>query len=147
MRFTQSIHAVLIQKFATFHGRASRSEYWWFQAFYWPSILIYFIIFSPILLSRELAAEIDWGMFGELITSLSIIWAGLLIGMFIPLTALQVRRFHDCNLSAWWFVAAFLIGYIPYLGFLSIGAVLVISALKGTDGSNKYGTETAQIRQ
>ena len=34
MSFTESVKTVLFQKYATFKGRASRSEYWWFTLFY-----------------------------------------------------------------------------------------------------------------
>ncbi|MGO7201602.1 DUF805 domain-containing protein, partial [Rhizobium ruizarguesonis] len=34
MGFTEAVRTVLTQKYATFSGRASRSEYWWFVLFY-----------------------------------------------------------------------------------------------------------------
>ena len=34
--------ATCLKKFATFYGRASRSEYWWFQFFY--ALVSFFVV-------------------------------------------------------------------------------------------------------
>ena len=73
MSFTESVKTVLFQKYATFKGRASRSEYWWFTLFYALLGLI-------SLISEILNAVIS-----------------LLI--FIPTIAVMVRRIHDTNNS------------------------------------------------
>ncbi|WP_152971180.1 DUF805 domain-containing protein, partial [Rhizobium ecuadorense] len=39
MGFTEAVRTVLKQKYATFSGRASRSEYWWFMLFYGLALL------------------------------------------------------------------------------------------------------------
>ena len=41
MGFHESVRTVLWKKYATFSGRASRSEYWWFQLLYWALLAAY----------------------------------------------------------------------------------------------------------
>lgn len=71
MGFPEAIKAVF-SKYATFSGRARRSEYWWF-------VLLNFIV--------------------GCIPYVNLIW-GLVI--FIPSLALCVRRLHDTGRSGWW---------------------------------------------
>lgn len=54
--------------------------------------------------------------------------------ILVPSIAVQVRRFHDQNLSGW-FV---LLGLIPYLGAL---VILVFMLLPGTKGPNRFGPD------
>jgi uncharacterized membrane protein YhaH (DUF805 family) len=114
MGFTEAVRTVLTKKYATFSGRASRSEYWWFQLFYWIALVVVGI------LTVALAAVFDANA-----TSLFIfIPIGLLVlAMLLPVIALQVRRFHDRDMSGWWYLGA------------------VISCLKGTDGPNRFGPD------
>ncbi|HHV67159.1 DUF805 domain-containing protein [Brucella intermedia] len=140
MKFSESIKNVVLRNFATFAGRASRSEYWWFQLTYYSLVLLYALVFTPFSVFIESA---QWGALHGLILSLIAFCTLAMMATIIPLVALQVRRFHDCNLSGWWLVALFMAGNIPYVGYLCLGAVLVISCLKGTDGLNKFGTEPA----
>ena len=48
--------ATCLKKFATFNGRASRSEYWWFQFFY---ALVAF--FAVIIDSMFVDNSVSWG--------------------------------------------------------------------------------------
>ena len=76
MNFGQAISSCL-SKYATFTGRASRPEFWWFFLF-------------QILIS--LAAS----MLGETINGL----VGL--GLLLPALAVGTRRLHDIGKSGWW---------------------------------------------
>ena len=71
MTFSDSIKTCF-SKYATFEGRAKRSEYWWF----W--LLTFAVGYIPV---------IGW------IASLSAI---------IPIIAAGVRRLHDTNHCGWW---------------------------------------------
>ena len=76
MNFGQAI-AVCLSKYATFSGRASRPEFWWFFLF-------------QILIS--LAAS----MLGDVV-------AGLVsLGLLLPALAVGTRRLHDIGKSGWW---------------------------------------------
>lgn len=77
MNFGQAISACL-GKYATFAGRASRSEFWWFFLF-------------QVLVSIAVAA-----LLGEKASSL----AGL--ALLLPSLAVATRRLHDIGKSGWW---------------------------------------------
>ena len=79
--------ATCLKKFATFNGRASRSEYWWFQFFY---ALVAF--FAVIIDSMFVDNSVSWGPL-EIVST---------IILFLPATAVLARRLHDVNRSGWW---------------------------------------------
>lgn len=76
MDFLQAIKSCLGQ-YATFSGRASRSEFWWFFLF-------------------QVLALIVTSMLGD--TAYSI--AALLL--LLPALAVGTRRLHDIGRSGWW---------------------------------------------
>jgi len=76
MNFGQAI-SVCLSKYATFTGRASRPEFWWFVLF-------------QILIS--LAAS----MLGDVISGL------VALGLLLPGLAVGARRLHDIGKSGWW---------------------------------------------
>ena len=113
----------VLKKYATFSGRATRSEYWYF-------VLIYSIIYT-ILMGIDLAVGtfskqlMENGSFlGFLSTAYSLI-------LFLPSLAVTVRRLHDINKSAWWVLLIF----VPIIGFI----VLVIYLCTNSKEDNKYG--------
>jgi uncharacterized membrane protein YhaH (DUF805 family) len=63
------------------------------------------------------------------------------LAMLLPLISLQVRRFHDRNISGWWYLALFALSFIPYAMFLTAPVTIVISLLPGTKGPNKFGSD------
>ena len=116
MKFTESVKTVY-SKYATFSGRATRSEYWWFVLFLYATIL------CAVLLG--VATGID-----EPILAL----IGLFVVLsFIPIVALRVRRLHDIGKSGWWIF----LGLVPYIGEF----ILFIFSVMGSDGENEYGPD------
>jgi uncharacterized membrane protein YhaH (DUF805 family) len=83
----------VFSKYATFSGRAPRSEYWYWTLFYWVGL---FVILE--------------------FTKLYPIWE---LGLFIPNLAVGVRRMHDSNHSGWWIICP--IANIVLLFFPSTG--------------------------
>lgn len=132
MGFTEAVRTVLTKKYATFSGRASRSEYWWFQLFYWIALIVVGILTVALTAVFD-ANEISLFIF---------IPIGLLVlAMLLPVIALQVRRFHDRDMSGWWYLGAVIVSNVPFVGILVWIAVFVISCLKGTDGPNRFGPD------
>ena len=83
MNFKEAVTTCLREKFATFSGRASRSEFWFFYLF----ILIgYAISFIFITISLNF---------------FFIVFGILVLGVVIPSFAVAVRRLHDVNKSGW----------------------------------------------
>jgi uncharacterized membrane protein YhaH (DUF805 family) len=105
--------------YATFGGRAPRSEYWWF-------ILFYMIV--------EIVAQIIDRIIGAPILSLL---AGL--GLLLPNISVAVRRLHDTDRSGWWC-------FIPLVPV--VGAILLIVwyCTPGTPGTNRFGTNPLAVR-
>lgn len=145
MGFTESIRTCLREKFITFSGRASRSEYWYF-------VLFYFLVFVGSMLAMFMVGSLDAFMDGDVssmfsgfsaIIPIALVLFGL--GIIIPGIAVLVRRFHDVGLSGWWYLASILVSVIPVIGEAAGGiasiAVFVITLLKGTTGANKYGPD------
>ncbi|AVO40621.1 DUF805 domain-containing protein [Simplicispira suum] len=76
MNFMQAIQSCLTQ-YATFTGRAPRSEFWWFFLF---QILV--VIVSSLL--------------GEMVYSVVVLL------LLLPALAVGTRRLHDVGRSGWW---------------------------------------------
>ena len=111
MNFTESLNTCL-KKYFVFQGRASRSEYWWFQLIVSPS---YFI---STILENEIAY----------------FFLGITLFTLIPAISAGVRRLHDTNKSGFFL----LISFIPFIG----GLVLLFFLIpEGTKGKNKFGPD------
>ena len=111
MTFSESV-SVCIKKYFVFEGRASRSEYWWFQLIVSPSYLISTIIENEI------------GYF----------FLGITLFTLIPAISAGVRRLHDTNRSGFFL----LISFIPFIG----GLVLLFFLIpEGTKGKNRFGPD------
>ena len=111
MTFNESVSTCL-KKYFVFEGRASRSEYWWFQLIVTPS---YFI--STIL-------ENEIGYF----------FLGITLFTLIPAISAGVRRLHDTNRSGFFL----LLSFIPFIGGL---VLLFFLVPEGTKGKNRFGSD------
>jgi len=141
-----SVKTVLFKKYATFSGRASRSEFWWFTLFYYLFLIFDLILFFIILAVLDQAGLVDKP--SDPVSLLMITLAGIVwLGLLIPAFAVTARRLHDRGYSGWWilgyYVGSSLIGVIPILGaFLAlcawIGAVVILSQV-GDAGTNRFG--------
>jgi uncharacterized membrane protein YhaH (DUF805 family) len=110
MNFVESIQTCY-KKFFDFSGRASKSEYWWFQLY---NAIIYVLSFV---------------FQGDLVLLLSI----LIIVNLIPVYAVGVRRIHDSNKSGW----LVLISLIPLIGLY----IFVLLLQDGSKGKNRFGAK------
>lgn len=120
MNMIEAVKAVF-SKYATFEGRARRSEYWWF--------VLFNLIVSIIL--TILAPGHGGGMGGGL---LSMVWS---LATLLPSLAVGARRLHDIDRSGWWL----LIGFIPLIGLI---VLIVFFAKSGTPGPNRFGANPLQ---
>lgn len=102
----------------TFTGRSSRSEFWW-------TLIVYV---GVLFIGSSLTIR------GSI---LSIVGVVIIAAAFAFFICLMARRFHDRNLSAWFL----LILFIPTFGYL---IALIICALPGSRGANKYGPDPLQ---
>jgi uncharacterized membrane protein YhaH (DUF805 family) len=105
------------RNYATFGGRASRSEYW------------YWVLFSVIV--AIVTAAIDYLAFpniefGPINTIAS-------LALLLPDVAVTGRRLHDIDRTAWWIlIVATVIGVV---------LLLIWNCMKGTSGPNRFGPD------
>lgn len=102
-----------------FAGRISRRQYWGFVVLIAPAWLI------AAILDSNHGYEFPSGP----------ILACVILLLLWPSLAVQAKRWHDRDMSAWWI----LITCIPLIGPLI--ALIVNGCLRGTDGKNKYGPD------
>lgn len=133
MSFTDAIRTCL-QKYATFDGRATRSEFWWFYLF---TVLVGFIGYIPMIIFGILgSADNAIGtLFGLLTVLWVIVWIVVIIALYIPFLAVGCRRLHDRGQSGW----LQLLLLVPCGGIV----LIVFWALEGTPGDNAYGPKPA----
>jgi len=116
----QAVSSVF-SKYATFSGRARRSEYWWF------------VVFSIVVLG--IAAGIDsaagLGFEGQVV---GWVYAVVALVLVIPSIAVTFRRLHDTGRSGWWWLLSLLCG---------IGGIilLIFCLIPGNPGTNEYGPD------
>lgn len=77
-----------------------------------------------------------WGM--ALVVFVGVLFV---LGTILPLFAVSVRRFHDINLTGWWFLALVVVGFVPPIGWLASVTTLVVSIWRGTSGTNNFGAD------
>jgi uncharacterized membrane protein YhaH (DUF805 family) len=109
-----------LARYASFGGRARRSEYWYFTLVHLLVILLAMVVSYLAMLANPALAIILYSIvfYGTLSTHL----------------ALSVRRLHDVNRSGWWY----LLGIVPLLGAL---VLLVWFCTDGTRGPNRFGAD------
>jgi len=113
MGFGEAIGACL-SKYATFSGRARRSEYW------------FFVLFQ--VLANIVANIVDHAIDANLLSIL------VDLVLILPSLAVAVRRLHDIDKSGWWL----LVGLIPLVGWVFI---IIWACTKGTLGPNRFGPD------
>ena len=111
MTFGESV-STCMKKYFVFEGRASRSEYWWFQLIVSPSYFISTVFENDI----------------------AYIFLGITLFTLIPAISAGVRRLHDTNRSGFFL----LISFIPFIG----GLILLFFLIpEGTKGKNRFGPD------
>ena len=118
MNFSEAVKTCWA-KYATFSGRASRSEFWFFILFCW--------------LLRDVAYFIDVYVLSDLNGMLNLT-ANLLI--FIPNISVTTRRLHDVDRSGWW--------QLLYITIVGIIPLLYWFIKKSDTGDNKHGSNPLQ---
>ncbi|MBP3224007.1 MAG: DUF805 domain-containing protein [Campylobacter sp.] len=146
MSFGEAISVCLKQKYATFSGRASRSEYWWFYLF---TVLVSIV---TSVIDNILGTNILIGTYPKGNPKLlGIISAIVSLILFIPTLAATFRRLHDRNKTGWFAggaMIALILGIalksalILLVGGLGLFVfVLVMLILPGDNGTNDYGAD------
>ncbi|MFG1401925.1 DUF805 domain-containing protein [Xanthobacter sediminis] len=112
-----------LSKYAVFQGRASRSEFWWFELFLLLVALavpfIVALLFGGVMtehMSAEAMGETGhgWGMMWGVGGAAGAIPHLVNLALFLPALGVTVRRLHDVGRSGWWV----LLMAVPLIGFL-----------------------------
>jgi uncharacterized membrane protein YhaH (DUF805 family) len=134
-----------LKRYAEFTGRSRRMEYWMFA--------LLNAIVAGVLTFVVLGTGGAMGMFtpgpnGEPAAGLGALFGGMglilvlyVLAILVPSIAVTVRRLHDRDMSGWWYLGAIVGGMIPFVGFLVSIAFLVLMALPGTPGPNRFGPD------
>mgnify|MGYP003209945444 CR=1 FL=1 len=117
MTFAQAIKTCF-NRYATFTGRATRSEYWWWILFCFLSIIAICIIAAFIGVAT--AGSRGVGLFGFFFLLPFIIFC---IVILVPSWAVLFRRLHDAGHPGYWI----LLYLVPYV--ISLFAALVGSQI------------------
>ena len=111
---------VCLSKYATFSGRASRSEFWWFYAFV--------IVGAGVLLSVDSLIGWQFGaysweftlgrdVYNYQVTDLfGPLWLVFSLATFVPMLAVTARRLHDAGHSGLWILWGVLLTPVLLLG-------------------------------
>ena len=138
MSFMDSIKTCF-GKYATFKGRAARSEFWYFVLFLWLGIIVLSFVDSSIFGARDVVMmsgtdSFETGMSFNMSWQPQPITGIFMLATLLPNISVMVRRLHDTNRSGWWYWIAL----IPLIGLI---VLLVFFVSKGTDGDNDYGPD------
>jgi uncharacterized membrane protein YhaH (DUF805 family) len=117
MKFDQAIKR-LFSNYATFSGRARRSEFWFAQLF--------------LTLATVSATILDSVLFGVSMDSFGVLYSLFVLGTLIPALAVTWRRLHDMGKSG----GFFFIALIPLVGWILIIVWLVTDS---QPKANQYG--------
>lgn len=105
MSFKEAVNTCFA-KYIDFHGRARRSEFWWFSLF---CLLVTVALFCPIAvlsyLEESQGISMDAGLWalGYAISAiLALIGILFIFAILIPSLSVEVRRLHDIGRSGWW---------------------------------------------
>lgn len=114
----------VLSKYATFSGRASRPEFWWWVlAVFLLTALTQLI--DAFLMAPMLGFDVGSETAGQPLSML------VSIILFLPGLAVAARRLHDIGRSGWWLF----LYLIPIIGFL----VLLWFYTRPSDGPNQWG--------
>lgn len=126
-------------KYATFRGRATRSEFWWFHLF--------LVVASLILFAIDNVAGFTYGAstFTVNDTVYDAGGAGVLQSIFalvvlLPSLAVAARRFHDAGHSGLWIIWCYLLLFACLAGAV---IYVVFACQKSQPGDTKYGPHPA----
>lgn len=118
LSFSDAVRQVF-NKYATFKGRARRSEYWWFVLFYC------LVLIAAAVLDNLFDITFEYSFYGAIYCIAALV-------LFLPNLTVTVRRLHDINKSGW----NILWGIIPLIGSI----LLIVWCCQDSNlEANQYG--------
>ena len=138
-----------LKRYAEFSGRSRRMEYWMYAL----GIAILYVIMIGVVMVIAVTAAASasssdpsgvpntGGLIGMMMGMgiAAIFFVIILLGLFIPTLAVQVRRLHDSDRSGWWVM----LYWGPYL--LSILVSIAAIGAVGAGGADNVATGMGAI--
>ncbi|MGP0224731.1 MULTISPECIES: DUF805 domain-containing protein [unclassified Paenarthrobacter] len=124
------------KKYATFTGRASRSEYWWVALALGVIGFVLQLLTGLLGSAGATVSANGTATPGPGATVGLILLLVFYLAVLVPSIALLVRRLHDGNFSGW----LALLGLIPFVGGL---AILVFALLPSNPAGQRFDVPTA----
>lgn len=115
--FGEAVRRALTTNYCNFSGRASRSEFWWFQLF---SFIVGCILSTLLFATNQ---STFWTM----------VYYAIALYFVLPGFGLVFRRLHDTGRSGWWW----LLSLIPIVGEIIL---LVWFCQDSQPFENRYGS-------
>ena len=128
-------YLAVLKKYATFKGRAHRTEYWMF-------ILIHFAIFIGLVL-LDISLGIGAAVMPETSTDPNapapiILPTIYYLAVLVPALAVGSRRLHDTGRKAWWLLL-YVLPLIHPFGIIGPIVLIVFFCFNSQEGDNEYG--------
>lgn len=120
MTFGQAVSSCF-SKYATFGGRASVSEYW-----FW--VLFQLIVTVPFGILYSATGSMAFQIINSLIS----------LALLLPTLAVAVRRMHDIGKGGGWIF----IGLVPIIGWIWF---IVLACQSSQPGENRFGYNEEQM--
>lgn len=139
MGFGEAV-STAFRNYATFSGRARRSEFWFFYLFLAVThALLGILVAVALATSPTSTSTVDGKVVESISPSAFAIAMYVVIGLWslatiLPFLAIQVRRLHDIDRTGWWWW----IGLVCCVGPIIL---LVFYVTEGVRGPNRYGPD------
>ncbi len=121
----EAMRVCLLEKYACFNGRASRSEFWYFT-------LGCFLLGIAVSIVGGILAAVA-GKAGVIL--MVILLTVTFLGLIVPSFAVQARRLHDINQTGWLVLVGVALNILAGLGTIFY---IVIGVLPPVDADNRY---------
>lgn len=115
----------VIKNYASFSGRARRSEFWYFT-------LVNLLVTVALQIPAAAINAASGGHGGPIAGLFTLVSAFYSLALLVPSLAVSVRRLHDTGRSGWWL----LIALLPIVGAL---VLIVFYIFDSQPGSNRWG--------
>ena len=109
---------IIKEQYSDFDGRTGREDYWMFLLWFWVIAIALSII------------------------SFGILGLAMIVLLFIPSLAMNIRRLHDLNYSGWWYLIYIVLSMIPVINFFASVVYIYYMCQKGSPNANDYGEST-----
>tara|TARA_B100000678_G_scaffold265536_1_gene249730 strand:+ start:1141 stop:1599 length:459 start_codon:yes stop_codon:yes gene_type:complete len=131
------------KRYFDFQGRSRRLEFWMFALL---NVIVFFVLGAITVGTGSTLSQLDaanrndpFAIYGAMFSGVGILMLIWWLVALIPSIAVGVRRLHDREMTGWWYLGFIVLSMIPLLGLLVSIAFIVVMALPGTPGPNKYG--------